>query len=63
MAGVIAGAPVPRRTCQACDEFLPHACAPVVLITREKRTARVVTIRDREPVQQSPEHELEAETG
>jgi hypothetical protein len=55
-----AGVPVPRATCETCGEFSPHACAPVVLITRERWTGRrVVTIRDREP----PQQEAEAEAG
>ena len=53
----MAGPPVPSGTCGACGEYLPHACAPLVLITREKWTGRrVVTIRDREP-QREPEAE------
>jgi hypothetical protein len=60
----MAGMPVPRATCEACGEFVPHACAPVVLVTREKWTGRrVVTIRDREPVQELPERGWEAEAG
>lgn len=56
------GAPVPRTICETCGEFCPHACAPVVLITRERWTGRrVVTIRDREPQQQ--ETGMEAEAG
>lgn len=54
------GVPVPRSTCGECGEFLPHACAPVVLITRQRWTGRrVVVIRDREPVRE-PEIEREA---
>jgi hypothetical protein len=58
-----AGAPVPRATCETCGEFCPHACAPVVLITRERWTGRrVVTIRDREPHRRA-EAEREPEAG
>ena len=40
-----ASAPVPRTICETCGEFCPHACAPVVPITRERWTGRrVVTI-------------------
>ena len=39
----------PRRICSVCGEFLPHYCAPVVTITRQKFTGRrVVIIIDRE---------------
>lgn len=45
------GAPVPARTCAACGEFLPHACAPVITITRPRwALRRQVEIRDRQPV-------------
>lgn len=40
--------PVPRHTCGACGEYLPHACAPLVTITRQRWTGkRIVTITDR----------------
>jgi hypothetical protein len=56
------GTPVPRSTCGECGEYLPHACAPVVLITREKWTGRrIVAIRDRE--QRQGTQEIEAEAG
>jgi hypothetical protein len=39
---------VPSRICQECGEFLPHSCAPLVTITRQKWTGRwIVTITDR----------------
>jgi hypothetical protein len=51
------GAPAPARTCATCGEFLPHACAPVVTITRPRwALRRRVEIRDRQP-------ETEAEAG
>jgi hypothetical protein len=38
---------IPARTCQECGEFLPHSCAPIVTITRQKWTGRrIVTITD-----------------
>jgi hypothetical protein len=43
-------APVPRKTCDVCGEFLPHACAPVVRVTRRRFTGRrTVKITDRFP--------------
>jgi hypothetical protein len=52
------GMPVPRRVCEDCGEFLPHACAPVITILRAKWTGRrVVRIQDR---QQQTEPEREA---
>jgi hypothetical protein len=42
-------APVPQKTCDVCGEFLPHACAPVVRVTRRRFTGRrTVKITDRE---------------
>jgi hypothetical protein len=44
-AAVIA---IPARTCPECGEFLPHACAPVIIIQRQRFTGRrVITITDR----------------
>ena len=40
---------VPRHSCGACGEFLPHACAPVVEIRRLQFGRRQITITDREP--------------
>ena len=41
---------VPAATCPACSEFLPHACAPVVTLTRARFTGRrVLTVTDRTP--------------
>ena len=38
----------PSRICAQCGEFLPHSCAPVIAITRQKWTGRrIVTITDR----------------
>jgi hypothetical protein len=41
----------PQHTCTVCGEFLPHACAPVVLIseylTRHHRRRRRTQITDR----------------
>jgi hypothetical protein len=40
----------PRHICPACGEFLPHYCASLVLISRQKFTGkRVITITDRAP--------------
>ena len=39
---------VPQHTCAACGEFLPHACAPVVLISRKRFGRKEVRIIDRE---------------
>jgi hypothetical protein len=45
----------PARTCGSCGEWLPHACAAEITITREKWTGRrVVTVRDRQPADQEP---------
>ena len=44
------GAAVPRKICPrpGCGEFLPHYCAEVVTVTRERWTGkRVITITDR----------------
>lgn len=42
---------VPARTCDRCNEYLPHWCAPVITITyyggRDRR--REVTIEDWQP--------------
>jgi hypothetical protein len=39
---------IPRETCPTCLEYLPHYCAEVVTITRQRRTGkRVVTITAR----------------
>jgi len=44
---VITGS-VPRRVCPVCQEYLPHSCAPLVIIRRPKwKTRRVVEIIDR----------------
>jgi len=38
----------PARRCEVCGEWLPHACAPLVIITRQQWTGRrLVTIIDR----------------
>jgi len=43
--------PVPRRICNLCGEFLPHSCAPIITIRREKWTGRrIITITDRAPI-------------
>ncbi len=40
---------VPERICEVCGEFLPHACAPVILRKREPFTGkRIIKIIDRE---------------
>jgi hypothetical protein len=55
------GMPVPRHICGGCGEFVPHACAPVIAILRERWTGRrIVRIQDRHPAQQQPELEREA---
>jgi hypothetical protein len=39
---------IPARTCEHCGEFLPHACAPGITITRQKWTGRrIITLTDR----------------
>jgi methyl coenzyme M reductase subunit C-like uncharacterized protein (methanogenesis marker protein 7) len=39
---------VPRQTCPDCQEYLPHYCAEVVAITRDRGTGkRVITITAR----------------
>ena len=39
---------VPARRCEHCGEFLPHACAPLITLTRQPyRGRRVITITDR----------------
>ena len=40
--------PVPQHQCGTCGEFLPHACAPVVLISRRQFGRKQVTVIDRE---------------
>lgn len=41
-------APRPARICPGCGEWLPHACAAVVTISRERYTGRrAVRIIDR----------------
>jgi hypothetical protein len=38
---------VPARICEHCGEFLPHACAPVITITRQPFTGRrIIAIID-----------------
>jgi hypothetical protein len=55
------GTPVPRNVWRECGEFLPHACAPVITILRERRTGRrIVRIQDRRPARHDPELEKEA---
>jgi hypothetical protein len=55
------GTPVPPHVCGDCGEFLPHACAPVITILRERWTGRrIVNIQDRQPAEQRPELEREA---
>lgn len=47
-ANVMSPYPVPKRVCPVCGEFLPHACAALVTITRRPFTGRkVVAITDR----------------
>ena len=41
--------PVPQHQCGTCGEFLPHACTPVVLISRRQFGRKQVTVIDREP--------------
>jgi hypothetical protein len=48
---------VPQHTCDRCGEFLPHACAPVVLRTRGRFGRNTITIIGREP---GPGQEAEA---
>jgi hypothetical protein len=44
------GMPVSRHVCGDCGEFLPHACAPVITILRQKWTGRrILQIHDRQP--------------
>jgi hypothetical protein len=39
--------PVPQNVCRECGEFLPHACAPIITILRERWTGRrIVRIQD-----------------
>jgi len=39
---------VPERICEVCGEFLPHACAPVIVRKRERFSGkRLITITDR----------------
>jgi len=38
--------PVPQHQCGTCGEFLPHACAPVVLISRRQFGRKQVTVID-----------------
>jgi hypothetical protein len=55
------GMPVPRHMCEDCGEFLPHACAPVITLLRERWTGRrILSIQDRQPAQQRPDMEPEA---
>jgi len=55
------GMPVPRQVCGVCGEFMPHACAPVTTILRERWTGRrIVRIEDCQPARQQPELEREA---
>jgi hypothetical protein len=47
-AGSPAGPTIPARTCEHCGEFLPHACAPLITITRQPfKGRRIITITDR----------------
>lgn len=39
---------VPAFTCEVCGEFLPHACAPIIIRKRAPFTgARLIRIEDR----------------
>ena len=46
---------VPSRVCEICGEFLPHACAPVIIIRYQrggnvelgKASKKIITIKDR----------------
>lgn len=40
---------IPKDVCEVCGEFLPHTCAPIVIITRPRWTGkREVRIIDRD---------------
>jgi hypothetical protein len=53
--------PVPRHVGGDCGEFLPHACAPIITVLRERWTGRcTVRIQDRQPARQQPKPEREA---
>lgn len=41
--------PVPQRVCPRCGEFLPHACAAIVIVQRARFGRKSVTIIDRSP--------------
>ena len=50
-AGFPARPAIPARTCEHCGEFLPHACAPLITITRQPfKGRRITTITDRPAV-------------
>lgn len=39
----------PKQVCEACGEYLPHACAPVITFARQPFTGlRIIRIKDRE---------------
>ena len=39
---------VPAFTCEVCGEFLPHACAPIIIRSRKRFSgARQIAIIDR----------------
>jgi hypothetical protein len=55
------GMPVPRHVWADCSEFLPHTCAPVITILREKWTGRrIARIQDRQPTRQQLDLERQA---
>jgi|HubBroStandDraft_6_1064221.scaffolds.fasta_scaffold00062_102 hypothetical protein len=43
---------VPRDTCGRCGEFLPHYCAAVVAVRRERSGRKTVTVTDRQPAEE-----------
>lgn len=48
MTATPGGAPRPRRICETCGEYEPHACAPLITTSRQRWTGRrIVTITDR----------------
>jgi|SoimicMinimDraft_9_1059737.scaffolds.fasta_scaffold15369_2 hypothetical protein len=51
--------PVPQHTCASCGEYLPHACAPEIIVRRMQFGRKLVLITDREP-EREPESDLEA---
>jgi NMD protein affecting ribosome stability and mRNA decay len=47
----MSGPRVPRDTCGRCGEYLPHYCAAIVVVRRERFGRKTVTVTDRQPAE------------